>query len=202
MFKPFCGYNLISVFFYREEKEMRNSFNLEVEFRSVPRMPYEWEKTTMIMHIDAKRVSTSFLKKVLLNEGKIDYNANILLISDGKNALVLKLDKEGTIKSRSFLSFTDSLDVCEYTLNLRESNIDFQESGEKVPFKKVKSVEEEMTEYIIESLKKGIPEDLSKYLYYLYFDEIDDYSLDKLIKSIKDSSIEKNMKLYKILIES
>lgn len=181
---------------------MRNSFNLEVEFRDVPRMPYEWEKTTMVMHIDAKRVSTSFLKKVLLNEGKIDYKANILLISDGKNALILKLDREGVIKSRSFLSFVDSLDVCEYIYNLKETNLNFQESGSKVPFKKGKSVEEEMTDYIINSLKKGISEDLSKYLYYLYFDEIDGYSLDKLIKSIKDSSMEKNMKLYKILIES
>ncbi len=202
MFELSSGYNLNSMFFYRKETNMRNSFNLEVEFRDVPRMPYEWEKTTMIMHIDVKRVSTSFLKRVLLNEGKIDYKANILLISDGKNSLVLKLDRDGVIKKRSHLAFTDSLDICEYAYNLRETNIDFVESGAKVLYKKGKSVEEEMKEYIIDSLKKGMPEDLSKYLYYLYFDEIEDYSVDKLIKSIRGSSIEKNMKLYKFLIES
>ena len=68
-------------------------------------MCYEWETSSTITHVKLERVSTLFLKRVLTYEGKVDYKSNILLLSDTKNAVVLKLDKEGNIKARSFLKF-------------------------------------------------------------------------------------------------
>ncbi|MCI8497782.1 MAG: hypothetical protein HFG33_00070 [Bacilli bacterium] len=181
---------------------MKNSFNLEVHFSDAPLMCYEWETSSTITHVKLERVSTLFLKRVLTYEGKVDYKSNILLLSDTKNAVVLKLDKEGNIKARSFLKFEDALDVCEYAFNIKESKIEFTETEQKVYYAKRLSIEDEMREYLVSSIKRCSNEDFSRYLYYLYFDEVDDYSRDKLIDSINASSIDRNMKLYKFLIES
>lgn len=181
---------------------MKNSFDLEVHFNDAPVPCYEWDTTTYVMQIKAERVSTSFLKRVLTYEGKVPYKSNILLLSDTKNAAILKLGSDGTIMARSFLKFDDALDVCEYTFNLKETKLEFEATDERVHYTKCLSLEDEMREYLINSIEKCGNEDLSRYLYYLYFDEVDDYSRDKLIESINSSSLDRNMKLYKFLIES
>lgn len=181
---------------------MKNSFNLEVCFSESPKYPYEWTNTSVLMHAMVIKVSSAFLKKTLLFKGKIISKDSTLLISDAKNAVALRLDKEGNIKARSFLKFEDELDVAELATNIKESHPDAEFSNEKIFYDRELSIESEMKQYLLDRVKKIRDEDFSKYLYYLYFDEVKDYSRDKLISSIQEGSIDKNMKVYKFLIES
>lgn len=181
---------------------MKNSFNLEVCFSESPKYPYEWTNTSVLMHAKIIKVSSAFLKKALLFKGRIISKDSTLLISDAKNAVALRLDKEGNIKARSFLKFEDELDVSEFATNLKETHIDAEFSDKRISYERGLSIENEMKQYLIERVESSRDEDFSKYLYYLYFDEVTDYSRDKLISSIKESPIDKNMKVYKFLIES
>ena len=181
---------------------MKNSFNLRVSFSESPSQAYEWSNSTNLMHQKVERVSSDLLKSVLLKGGTIKERVGTVLLSDTKNAVVLRLNKEGEIKGRSFLEFDKSLDVCEYASNLKVSSIEFVPNGTEVVYSHDLAVEKEMRDYIIHSIKKSKNEYLEKYLYYLCEGEIDGFSKDKLLKSIESASIDKNLKLYKFLIES
>ena len=154
------------------------------------------------MHVKVIRVSSTTLKNVLTYEGTINLKASTVVLSDTKNAVALRLDKSGKIKARSFLKFDAELDVVEYANSLHESKLESTFTSEKVPYDKGLSIEVEMKRCLIDAIEKSRDEYLAKYLYYLYFDEVADFSLDRLISSIEESSIDKNMKLYKFLIES
>lgn len=180
---------------------MKNSFNLSVCFEVSPRQPYEWTTSALLTNKSVIRVSSSILKNALLYEGKLGLKGTVLL-SDGKNAIVLRLDKEGNIRLRSFLKYTDEENVCEYAINLKEKNIESEFYDSKIEYKNCLSIETEMKNYLIDKVKNTHDEGLSQYLYYLYFDEVNDYSQDKLLSSIAESSIDKNLKVYKFLIES
>lgn len=181
---------------------MKNNFNLDVSFKNVPVMPYEWENTSHISHVKLLRISTNTIKDILLYDGYIKEYRGLLILSDTKEAIVLKLDREGQIKARSFLDFEDSLNVCEYATNMKETSIEFLKEGKKLKYPKSLSIDTEIKDYIVSQIKKCDDESFTKYLYYLYFNEINDYSKEKLIKTVNESDIDKNIKLYKFLIES
>lgn len=182
---------------------MRNAFDIEVCFNDYPMMPYEWETSASLLHVKLNRVSSRTLQEILTFEGTIlNASSKILLISDTKETLALKLNKDGNIIKRSFLQFDKSLDVCEFAYNLRQSKLEFKKGTKRVKYPKVESVEEEVKNYIVNTVKKTTDEDFKRYLYYLYCSEIKNYSKEELIKSIEQASLEVNMKLYKFLIES
>lgn len=165
-------------------------------------MPYEWNSVTKLSNLKLERVSTNTLRDILSFEGRIVDREHLLLLSDCKNAVVVKLDKNGKITKRSFLDFNKCLDVCEFACNLRETKIEFVKDEKRVVYSFDLSIEKEMRDFILSSIKNCKDEDLYKYLYYLYFEDVEGYSKDRLIKSIKNSSMEKNLKLYNFLIES
>ncbi len=181
---------------------MKNSFNLEINFSKSPRQTYEWPKACTTIHVKATRVSTRVLHDVLMYDGKIVGENGTLLLSDTVNAAAIRLDKEGNIVARSFLKFDDELDVAEFSANLKETSLEVVLAGEKIHYDRELSIETEMKKYLIERIENCPDEDLSKYLYYLYFDEVSDYSREKLLSSIEKSSIDRNMKLYNFLIET
>lgn len=180
---------------------MKNSFNLEVNFSSSPKYPYEWGDGGSFIHTKVVRVSTKCLFDALMYEGRM-VKSGVVLLSDGTNAAVFKLDSAGNIKARSFLKFEDELDVAEAAASLNEVDLEFSSTGEKVHYAKELSIESEMKKFLIDCIESCLDEDLSKYLYYLQFDEVKGYSREKLLTSIEKSSIDKNIKLYNFLIET
>ena len=178
---------------------MKNSFNIKVNFMSSPRLPYEWDKYSNCKDVKLERVSSKTLKNILLYEGHIQDQSGVILVSDAKNAIALKLNDEGKILKRSFLGFEQCLDICEYACNLRESKLDFIATSKKVNYDRELSIEKEMKDYILNLIKKSENEDLVKYLYYLYFNEVDSFSKEKLIKFVKNSSLGENEKIYDFL---
>lgn len=181
---------------------MKNNFNLEVSFSESPALPYEWNETSFLTHLKLERVSSSFLRDVLNFEAIIKYDKANMLISDAKEAIVLRLNKDGKVLKRSFLKFDDALDVIEFASNLKEAKIEYTPLSKRIEYKRGLSIEKEMQEYILDRVEKSKDEDFSKYLYFLYSGEIEDYSKETLIQAIKTSPLDKNMTLYKFLIES
>lgn len=181
---------------------MKNSFDVTVCFDNVPKMPYEWNKHTNLKDLCLERISSNSLKDILAFEGRVDGRSGVLLLSDCKNAIVVKLDNNGKVLKRSFLDFNKCLDVCEFSFNLRETKINFVKSDKRLVYSHDLSIEKEMKDFILRSIKDSNNEDLHKYLYFLSFEEVDGYSKDKLIKSVKTASVEKSLKLYNFLIES
>ncbi len=181
---------------------MKNYFNLEVCFGDAPKMPYEWEHTTNLMHVKLIRVASNVIKSILSYEGKLKCNEKCIVVSDGKEAVALKLGVDGKVLKRSFLRFNDALELAEFTNNMKISKLDFISSGEKVKYPPKYCIEKEMEEVLVAAINKSRDENLTKYLYYLYFNDVNGYSRDKLIESIKSANIDKNMKLYKFLIKN
>lgn len=181
---------------------MKNNFTIEVCFGDYPKQAYEWDNKTILTHMKVERTSTSFLKSVLLYDGIVKDRKGLMLISDCKSACVLKLSDKGKILKRSFLEYDKSLDVCEYACNLKVEQVEFENNGKKIDYPKYLAVENEIKEYILDKLYKTHNEDLSRYMYFLYFGKLDEYSKEKLIKTISTGSIDDNLKLYNFLIES
>ncbi len=182
---------------------MKNSFMIEVCFDKVPIKPYEWDKVVFIGGISVIRVSSKCLFDLMTYDGNIKNAKNkILLLSDTNNSIVLKLNENGEIIKRSFLDFNKDEDICEYASNIKTTKMDYTITEKMLEYPSVLVEEIKMKEYLVKSIKTLKDEDKSKYLYYLYFDNINDYSKDKLIKSIKKSEYDKCNKLYKFLIEN
>lgn len=179
---------------------MRNNFDIDVCFGDHPIPVYEWENHSSVLGIKATRVSTKFLNDVLTFQGRIvNPKGKIMLISDTKEAVALKLDKDGKILKRSFLSFDRSLDVCEYAYNLKDAHLEFEHGEEKVKYPKSRSIEEEIKDYIYDKINSNKDEDFKKYIWFLYSKGIEGYSQEKLLKMIKSAPLEENMELYKLL---
>lgn len=180
---------------------MRNYFDLTVLFKENPTMPYEWNGDVQIIRAKVERISTDVFKRIATYHGSVLNRKGTLVLSDTKNAIALRLKSDGQIASRSFLEFKDSLDVCEFAHNLKETHIDFKESNRKVEYSRVLSIEKEMKDYIKNSISDSKNEDFKKYLYFLYRGEIDGYSEYALLRDVEDASLDDNLKLYKFIIE-
>ena len=181
---------------------MKNSFTIEVCFNRVPLKPYEWDNMSFISGISVTRVNSKCLFDLMTYEGSVYTKNKIILLSDTKNSIALKLNNKGEIVKRSFLDFDKDEDICEYASNIKPTNLDYEITDKKLIYPSNLIEETKMKEYLIKSIKSLKDEDKTKYLYYLYFNDIKDYSKEKLIKTIKNSEFDKCDELYKFLIEN
>lgn len=180
---------------------MTNSFDIEVCFDKVPLKPYEWGKVSYITNIKVLRVSTKTLHELLTFEAQLNCTNKVLLLSDTLDSIVVKLDKDGKITKRSFLTFERDLCVSEYACNLKMTKLDVRLSPKKLLYNEELEEERQIKEYLISSITSS-DEDKTQYLYYLYFGNVMGYSKKKLLETIKTSTSDKCMTLYKFLIES
>lgn len=181
---------------------MKNSFMIEVCFNNVPLKPFEWESISFISGVSVIRVNSKTIVDLLTYEGNINIKNRIIVLSDTKNSVALKLNNKGDIVKRSFLDFDKDEDLCEYASNIKITKLDYQITDKKIIYSSILEEEKKMKEYLVKSIKSLKDEDKSRYLYYLYFDDIKDYSKEKLIKTIKNSESSRCEKLYKFLIEN
>lgn len=175
---------------------MKNEFNIDVSFDRVVVDPYNWESTTFISKIPVIRVSSKCIKDILTYESTIKTDKTTLLLSDTKLSVALRI-KSNKIVARSYLDYDKDLEVCEYACNLKITHLDYQITK---PIKyKIISEEEKMRDYIIDSIKNIQDDNKIKYLYYLYFNTLDDYSKERLVKGVKHDSSDNIQKLYDFL---
>ncbi len=181
---------------------MKNTFNVEVSFDESPKKPYEWKNVSFITGIKVNRVDSKCIKDFLLYKCKVDSENRLLLLSDTKDSILIKLDEEGIITKRSFLLFSKDLDVSEYAINLKPIKLKYEVFCERIKYSNELDEEKEIRDYLVKSIENIEDEDKSKYLYFLYFDDVNGYSKEKLINTIKKDNTKKNYELYKFLINN
>ena len=179
---------------------MKNNFTLEVSFKNAPIYSYEWDNKTFITGLKVYRIKPTTLKDLLTHDAIISTNSRTLLLSDCKTTIVLRLDRSGKITKRSFASFKEDIEICEYASNLKCTNIKYKLFETKIKYTCNLNEEANMREYVINSLKKIEDDNEYKYLYYLFFDQINDYSKEKLINSIIKNKPGNFQKLYDFLV--
>lgn len=179
---------------------MKNSFTFDVSFNDVPLLPYEWDKTATLTGINVIRVKKSDIDSILRYETYIKSDKKILLLSDTKCSIALKLNKDGKVLKRSFLEFEDDVDVCEFANNMRCTNLKYTCTSNKITYSDNLMEDENIKEYLLNTINNIKDEDKSKYLYYLYFNKIDDYNINKLVASIKEDDTSKIHELYDFMI--
>lgn len=180
---------------------LNNSFNLEVSFDNIPLKPHEWKNMAFISGIKLKRITSKCLKDLLLYNSTVDSKDKILLLSDTKNAIAIRLDKNGRVTKRSFLSYRQDESVCEFACHLKITNLDYSIEN-KIKYDSTLDHETMIRNYIVDNIKKSTDEDKAKYVYYLFFNRISDYSKDKLLESVKSEDYEKCQKIYDFLIQN
>ena len=181
---------------------MKNTFNVEVSFDESPKKPYEWKNVSFITGIKVNRVDSKCIKDLLLYKCKVDSENRLLLLSDTKDSILIKLNENGIITKRSFLLFSKDLDVSEYAINLKPIKLKYEVLCERIEYSSELDEEKEIRDYLVKSIENIEDEDKSKYLYFLYFDDVNGYSKEKLISTIKKDNAKKNYELYKFLINN
>lgn len=179
---------------------MKNNFTVEVSFKDVPDYPYEWDNVIFLTGIKVIRVKTKIIYDLLTYDAILKTNSEILILSDCKTAIALRLDKNGKVLKRSFLTFNADTDICEYATNLKCTNLEYTLLDTKLKYEKVLNEENVMKEYIVNSLKKINDENEYKYLYYLFFNEIKGYKKEKLLDFIIKDKPGNFQKLYDFLV--
>jgi len=178
---------------------MKNSFNIEVNFAYAPLKPYEWMKCSFINGLKVTRINNSTLKSILSFDVNIVSKNKTLLLSDTRESIVVRLDDSGKVVARSFLKFSKDLEIGEYACNLKPTDLKITINDEKIKYDLTLNEEVQIKNFLINSIEKSSDENKSKYLYFLYFNNLENYSKDKLIKSIKQEQGCKFYKLYDFL---
>jgi hypothetical protein len=162
-------------------------------------MPFEWETKSIITKIKLIRVTTKCIKEICTYEGTIQNKKGYLLLSDAKTSVVLKLDNNGNIIKRSFLTFSKDEEICEYASSMTLEKLEYSVTNKKVPYSF--SLEEEVfiKNYLIEAIMHLEDAEELKYIYYLCFNEIKGYSKKKLLKKIKDEEVFNHLNIYNLL---
>ena len=180
---------------------MKNSFTLEVSFSLVPLNPYEWDNITVISGISVLRIKQKALKDILTYDAIINSDKKTLLLSDGKCSIVVRLDSDGHVLKRSFLTFEKDAEVCEFACNMKSYDLEYTVTNTKLKYPDKLQEDKMIKEYLLKSIKQTKDEDKSKYLYYLYFNSVDDYNKEKLLTSIKEDECGNYQKLYDFLMQ-
>ena len=170
---------------------MKNNFTVEVCFSEVPLYPYEWNNMSIISGVKVMRVTT---------EAKLNVKEKTIILSDSKTALVLRLDQKGYIVKRSFLTFEQDLNVCEAAVSLKCCKLEYELLKDKLHYSSSLYEEECMKEYVVKSLLNIEDESENKYLYYLFFDEIEHYSKERLLDYISKNKPGNFKKVYDFLV--
>lgn len=178
---------------------MKNCFSTTLSFSEAPYMPYEWDKKIHISGLKVKRVTHRCLLDLLIFSARIQTDERILLISDTNTSVVLRLDKKGNIEARSFLDFKEDAKVIEYAKHLKVLNLKYKKNDVKVIYPEELKEDTIIKEYLIKLVKSCSNRDLLRYLYYICFNSIKDFSKEKLIESIKNNINGINSELYNIL---
>ena len=179
---------------------MKNNFTIEVSFNEAPYYSYEWDDTAIISGIKLFRVDTKTIEDLLTYEGIIKTDNNMLLLSDCKTAIVLRLDDKGKIVKRSFLDFEHDVEICEYAMGIRGIKLNYELYGYKIKYSNHLSEEVNMKDFVVKSLKNISDEFENRYLYFLFFNEIEGYRKDKLLNYIAKDKPGNFQKLYDFLI--
>ena len=168
---------------------------------------YEWEKTDKIIHlkkIPIIKINKKDYQKLLTNKFKIDKelykkikyktklwdnkNNTLLLITNGLDIFIIKLNNEGMSTLISSLPIDEELNIINIIKKIETKKINYKLIQRKKIFFKTRN-ELEITNKILSNIKKLSPiKDINKinYIYYDCFTKTEKNTKKALIKIIKN----------------
>ena len=169
---------------------------IKVNFSKTPIKPHEWEKCSYLVNPKIIRVLPKVIKDILCYETYIDIKSKTIILSDGINSIALRIGKDRKVILRSYLSLLDETIINDITREMKRSNIKYK-TKEKIIANNIH--DENIKDYLLKSID-NMEEEKIKYMYFLLFDNIKDYSKEKLIKVISQNNSNKLYKLYNFLV--
>lgn len=202
---------------------MHYIYNLITNFFETYYDFYEWDKTDNFTHfkkIPIKKINKKNYLDILNNQIKISNKLLLdiknkaeiyknkqeknyyILLTNGKDIIALKFDKEGINIKRSSICIDDELDILTLIKKMKTTKIEYKIIKKlKIQLQTRKNID--INNYLITELKKlSIEKDLDKikYLYYECFNKIEKnpvIAIKKLLKSKENKEIKE--KLYNYL---
>lgn len=203
---------------------MNYYYDLLLNFQDEYYMFYEWDegdniefiKKIPLFHVDTKMISDTILniievdknlleqiyEKTRLKQNKtLDYAC---VISDGKNNIALKFNKQGIIISKSSLLSEDELNINEFIYTITKSKINYQIIS-RCKLQKETRQELKIKEYLDVEIKKIYNKknySKLKYLYLEWFDKILDNNEEmyqNMLNKINDKLTFKEYHIYELI---
>ena len=198
---------------------MHYYYDLLVNLDEVAWEFYEWEKKDVILPIKKipfLRINEKEFKKISAYEGKIEKNwlepyigktqikkdksKNLLLLSTTKNSLVIETNSTGQIISRSKLLIEDENNCNELASSLKETTIPFS-SQQKIPLRsdfRQAIKEKNLIKIELKTLKETNNISKCSYLYYEWFNILEDDLSTMLENCLKELKKPYTLKIHKI----
>ena len=198
---------------------MHYYYDLLVNLDEVAWEFYEWEKKDVILPIKKipfLRINEKEFKEISAYEGKIEKNwlkpyigktqikkdksKNLLLLSTTKNSLVIEINSTGQIISRSKLLIEDENNCNELASSLKETTIPFS-SQQKIPLRsdfRQAIKEKNLIKIELKTLKETKNTTKCSYLYYEWFNILEDDLSTMLENCLKELKKPYTLKIHKI----
>lgn len=198
---------------------MHYYYDLLVNLDEVAWEFYEWEKKDVILPIKKipfLRINEKEFKEISAYEGKIEKNwlkpyigktqikkdksKNLLLLSTTKNSLVIETNSTGQIISRSKLLIEDENNCNELASSLKETTIPFS-SQQKIPLRsdfRQAIKEKNLIKIELKTLKETNNISKCSYLYYEWFNILEDDLSTMLENCLKELKKPYTLKIHKI----
>lgn len=202
---------------------MNYYYDILLNFEDEYCMFYEWDKCDNIefikkiplYHVDNKvykdfltkkiKVDTNFLSNIF-NKTKLKQSKVLkyaCIFGDGKNAIAIEFNDDGTLISKSSILLEDELNINEFMYSINILNLDYivlekerirKETRQEEKIKKILRIE-------IDNMYKNNNKSKIKYIYLEWFDELsDNYDLmyNKMINKLNNKLTKKEYEIYNI----
>lgn len=169
---------------------------------------YEWEETDnidFVKKIPLFKVKSNIIKdftnyqiklskefllqiknKTILKSMK-DLLKNTFIICDTKNALAIELNDDGEVVSRSKLLLSDEMNLSEIMFTMKESNLEYEKIKKYEPREELRQMNDikKLINCEINTLYESKNYSKLKYLYYEWFDKLED-NIESMYKKMKE----------------
>ena len=202
---------------------MNYYYDILLNFEDEYCMFYEWDncdniefiKKIPLFHIDNKdykdlltkkiRVDISFLKNIF-NKTKLKQNKVLkyaCIFGDGKNAIAVEFNDDGTIISKSSILLEDELNINEFMYSITITNLDYKVIAKERIRKETRQDEriKKLLKMEIENMYLNNKSKL-KYIYLEWFNELsDDYKLmyNSMLNKLDSKLTKKEYEIYNLL---
>ncbi len=200
-------------------------YDLLLNFNEVAYEFYEWEEDDdieFIKKIPLFKVSKTCFKDLL--EYKVKFKEDLLLkiknktivknkstnllyamlVSDGKNALALELNKDGKVAFVSKLLLSDEENLIEIMFTIKETKLEYEKEEKRKSSIFIRRVEniKKIIKLELDNLYKDKNILKIKYLYLEWFNEISDdpkYMYEKMQKALKNEVSDKEISISNLI---
>lgn len=180
---------------------MNYIYNISLNYKKTLQDIYEWNKSDKIIkynRIPVYKIETNKLEHFKNNRLKIDRKIRQCILTDCKDVVAFKFNKKGILIGKSRLPFDKEEEVIYISSLLKFTSINYKIISKDKVSKYKTITEQKERKYIINTINKINNIDKIIYMFYEYFNIIDNDKI-KLIKKIDKNWDKIGHKIYDFL---